>query len=301
MGKKLEIANLLMDDQNKFNTWRYCAPIFITDMFGIQFSDKQNLFPEEIDEKSIRNGTVTFVSYKGELFALTCEHVSSALKSKQNKWKNEQIRKYGFEPPVGGYHFFTPKGNGQYHFCYEFTSVPQNSDHTQPDIAISRIDAFVMERLEREPIPLEGQMPPLPLTGIASGYPEEQRIEYNTGKVLKTFSPKFTVCVATIQITGKGELLLQDNIVHHNDVDKLSGMSGGPIIWSHNDTFGLAGIAKDASSIQPVKDGIFTENNIFILGEKITTDIFQKWLLEIPEKKQINDQSKRLHIPEGMK
>ncbi len=298
--KKLEFTDLLMDDQKNIKTWRYCAPIFITDMFGIHFSDKQNLMPDEIDEKSIRNGTVTFVSFKGELFALTCDHVAAALKTRQDKWKNEQINKYGFVPPIGGYHFFTPRGNGQYHFCYEFTNVLKNLDHTQPDIAIARIDSFVMERIEREPIPLEGQMPALPLTGVASGYPEEQRIEYNTGKKLNTFSPKFTTCTATLQVTGEGELLLQDNIDQHNNVDKLSGMSGGPIIWSNGDSFGLAGIAKKASSIQPKKDGIFTENNT-IIGEKITVDIFEKWLLQIPKKNQLNDQSKILYIPEGMK
>lgn len=196
--KKFEFTDLLMDDQENIKTWRYCAPIFITDIFGTHFSDKQNLLPDEIDKKrSIRNGTVTFVSFKGELFALTCDHVVTVLKAKQDKWKNEQINKYGFIPPTGGFHFFTPRGNGQYHFCYEFASVPKNLDYTTPDIAIARIDSFVMKRIEREPIPLEVQMPALPLTGVASGYPELQRTEYNTGKKLNTFSPKFTTCIAT--------------------------------------------------------------------------------------------------------
>lgn len=282
--KELELTDLLMDDHNEINTWRYCAPIFITDMFGTLFSDKQNLLPEEFNETSVRNGTVTFVSFQGELFALTCDHVASALKSRHEKWRNEQIEQYGFEPPLGGVHFFTPRGNGQYHFCYEFTSVPKNPDDTQPDIAIARIDPFVMKRIEREPISIDIQIPVLPVTGVASGYPEEQRVEYNTGKQLNIFSPKFTTCIATLQVTENGELLLQDNIDQHNGVDKLSGMSGGPIIWSKEDSFGLAGIAKKASNIQPKADGIVNENNIFIFGEKITPEIFEKWLSKIPKK-----------------
>lgn len=291
--KKIGISDLLLDSNKEYNTWRYCAPIFISEQFGTHFYNQEELLPIEIDEKCVRNGTVTFLTYKNEIFALTCAHVVSSLKTRQQDWKKEMVKKVGFEPPIDGFHFFTPQGKGQYHFNYEFTIDPESTG-TSPDIAITRIDSLVMERIDRQPIALDNQTYKFPATGIASGYAEYQRVEY-VGEKLNTFSPKFIACLATLELTSAGNLLLQDKIEHHNGVDNLSGMSGGPIIWSEGDSFGLAGIVKKGYDIQSKEGGLSTEDNIRILGERITVDTFEKWLSKVPGKKKLQDQTKMLH------
>ena len=298
--KKLEVAESLLDKEMHLNTWQYCAPIFITSSTGILLGGDQNLLPSNY-KKGVRNGTVTFVSFKDGLFALTCAHVNDLLKNNRLKHKSNFLKKFKTCPDDEIIHFFSPRGEAQYHFCYNFTNVNINNGDTKPDIAIARIDSFVMERLEREPIRLDEAMPDLPVTGIASGYPEEQRSSYTSSKFLNTFSPKFIACVATMQLTANCDLFIQDQIEHHNNVNVLSGMSGGPIIWSKGDSFGLAGLAREASNLQPQHEGIFNCNNIFIQGVRITPQLFDSWLASIPAKQQLKDRSAKLIIPSGMK
>ena len=294
MEKKLVVCDGLLDERKKFITHAYCAPIFIASIFsGTLLVKEENLVPNKIDENTLRSGTVTFVNYKGSFFALTCKHVVAALEKRQIEWKNEQFKKYDFEPEVDGLGFYTPIENFQYHLNYQFTVVDSDLD-----IAIARVNYSSIKRLGRKPITLTSKKI-LPETGVASGYPEEQRV-LKKGKNISTFSPKFVTCAATLQESMNGELYMEDLIAGHNDVDVLSGMSGGPIIWSNSKHFGLAGIIKSGYDIQPKKNGFTDENSVFIHAEKVTPALFDKWLKQVPPLKELKDETKSLLIPETL-
>ena len=297
--KKLPVCDDLFNSTKEIETWKYCVPIFIaSSFFGTFICDTNDLIPDKFNKTSIRNGTLTFVSYNGETFAITCKHVLDALENQQKLWKKDQIKKYGFEPPIEGLQLFTPINNYQYHFNYKLSPVPKRDDGAQPDIAIARVNFHSIQRLNRQPIVLT-QKDQLPETGIASGYPEQQR-EIQKGVKLYTFSPKFVNCIASLQVTSKGDLLIHDTIVEHNGLDVLSGMSGGPIIWSDLKEFGLAGIVREGLDIQSKESQIMTEDGICIYGERITPELFDHWLDGIPELLELKDESKMLYIPKGM-
>lgn len=298
--KKLQVCDSLFDTNMEFNTWQFCAPAFISSAsFGTFISNDIELVFDKFDKNSVRSGTLTFVSYKDEFFAITCRHVLKALENKQADWKKEQFEKYGHEPPIEGYHLFTPIDNYQYHFNYKLSSVPGREDGSQPDIAIARVNHDSIRRLGREPLVLSPK-DTLPETGIASGYPEHQRV-IRQGKKISTFAPKFTSCLASMQLTARGDILLQDTIEDHKGLDVLSGMSGGPIIWSESERFGLAGIVREGLDIQPKEGQLMVEKKIWIYGERITTDLFDIWMKSIPKLTKLKDETKCLYIPTEMR
>jgi hypothetical protein len=298
--KKLVVADGLLDINKTIDAWKYCAPVFIANsFFGTFLTKVEDLAPEKIDKSSVRSGTLTFISYKGEYFALTCNHVLEALVKRQKAWKAAECEKYGDEPPMEGFELFTPKEQSQHHFNYKLVPVPLDGFGEQPDIAIARINCNYIKKLGREAI-VFSKKNKLPETGIASGYPEEQRVIRN-GKNLSTFSPKYVACLATLQVTAKGGVLLQDSIIEHNDIDVLSGMSGGPIIWSDDKKFGLAGIIVEGLDVQPKEGQLVDEPGIWIHGERITTELFDVWVKSIPPLNELKNKTQTLSVPESMK
>lgn len=294
--KKLPVCEDLLNEQKGLNTHRFCAPVFIASTFsGTLWVKDEHLAPEKIDDDTLRSGTVTFVQYKGGFYALTCWHVIESLEKRQQQWKEEQVEKFQFMPPIDGIGLYTPIDNSQYHFNYKFTKVGDENT----DVAIARVNHDVFKRLGRSAITL-AEKKQLPKTGIASGYPEEQRI-IRAGRNINTFSPKFVVCIATLYESMSGTIYIQDSISAHNDVDVLSGMSGGPLIWSDSKRFGLAGIIKSGYDIQPKESGLTSEDSIFVHAQKVTPKIFEEWLESVPPIEEIKDESKSLVIPEAMR
>ena len=91
--KNLVVCDGLLT-RGELNTWKYCAPVFIaSSFFGTLLAEDQCLAPKKFDKNSVRSGTLTFVSYKGEYFAITCNHVLDSLKKRQKIWKEEQLKK----------------------------------------------------------------------------------------------------------------------------------------------------------------------------------------------------------------
>jgi len=299
--KKLPVCDDLMDEEYGIQTYKYCAPIFIASIFsGISFEKEEHLAPGKIDKNTtVRSGTVTFVCYKGDFFALTCKHVIEALERKQGKWKEEQKEKHNCEPALDGFGFYTLIDNNQFHFNYKFTIIKQTENGNSIDIAIARINSSSISRLNRTSITLTAKNS-YPKTGIASGYPEEQRI-IKKGEKISTFCPKIVTCIASLSETMNGNMYMEDAIAAHNDVDVLSGMSGGPVIWSSDKCFGLVGIVKEGNDIQPKEDGLRLENGILINIEKITPILLDNWLLQVPKQNELKDESKLLIIPKSMR
>jgi hypothetical protein len=295
--KKLVVCDALINTnsnkEHKFITNNFCAPVFIVSTFSAgNFIKDEDIIFDDFNDESIRNGTLTFISYNGEYFAVTSNHVIDCLKNKQQKWKKMAKEKYSFEgKDMQGFGLYTYIGNTHFHFNYEFTSVEE--DYNPVDVAIARVNLTSIKRLGREPLELT-KKDNFPETGIASGYPEEQRV-IKKGNILNKFAAKFVTCTATLQESDK-KVTLNDTIENHNNVDNPSGMSGGPIIWSDAEEYGLAGIVDYGSDIQPKDGKVKCDNGILIFGIKITPDIFDGWLQYIPPLKELNDESKELYI-----
>ncbi|NWF36670.1 hypothetical protein [Mariprofundus sp. KV] len=226
-------------------------------------------------------------------------HVLEALDHKNTEWQKEQFEKYDAEPAIDGYGFYTPIGNTHHHFNYRLTPVPQHEDRPAPDVAIARVNLNSITRLGRKPL-IFTRKDTLPITVIASGYPEVER-SIQKGNKLNTLSVKIAACLASIQTTADGGLLLEDTISDHKGINNLSGMSGGPIIWSNNKKFSLAGIVREGLDIQPKEGELRVEPGICIHGERITTSIFEEWLQEIPPLSELEDKSHGLYVPSSMR
>ncbi|RIA31311.1 trypsin [Ectopseudomonas oleovorans] len=296
VNNELWVCNRLFNKKKEIGTHRYCAPIFIASTFsGTLLIKDEHLAPSKIDENTLRSGTVTFIQYKGGFYALTCRHVIDSLERQEQQWKDEQLQNHDFIPPISGMGLYTPIGNNQYHFNYKFTKVAD----TNVDLAIARIKPDVFKRLDRSAITLASKKK-LPRTGIASGYPEEQRA-IKEGNSINTFHPKFVSCIATLQESQSGNLYIQDTISEHRGVDVLSGMSGGPLIWSDSKRFGLAGIIKSGYDIQPKENGFTSENSIFIHAERVTPQLLDNWLESAPPMEELKDETKSLYIPSNMR
>lgn len=294
-NKKLIVCDQLFNKDGSYITSKYCASIFITSTyFGAFLENTDNLIFDKHDKTSVRSGTVTFIEHNDELYAVTCKHVIDSLEKRQALSREKSIEECGFASPEDGIGLFTLKGKTHFHLNYYFTIVPLNSNGEQPDVAIARIKHNSMTRLGREAILLSNRIK-LPETGVASGYPEPQRA-VKVGRKINKLTPKFTTCIATIQLSNSGKLYLDDAIDNHNNVDSLSGMSGGPILWSDDNNFGLAGIIYEGNDIQPIKGGFDNSNRIFVKGERVTIEIFENWIKAIPPIFEIKDQTKYLII-----
>lgn len=285
MTKKLAVSDKLLDKNQKLVTDIYCAPIFICPTFigAFQGTEEDLIFDGNFTETSLRSGTVTFVKYKKECFAITCKHVIDTLEAQESLAQKRYEALVGDgkspeEPMVG---FYTPIGNIQHHCNYKFTVVPQPEYGKEIDAAIARVDEEYIKLIGRKPIVLTKKSN-IPNTGIASGFPEEQRHldDYDS---IRKFYAKFVTCTATIEETQNGEYFLNDVISEHNGVNNLSGMSGGPVLWSNFHKFGLLGIVKQGADIQPSDDGFFDTNSIYIKVEAITSELVEEWCKVLPE------------------
>ena len=296
--KKLVVCDDIMEN-GQVAASKFCAPVFIANSsFGTLLSKEGDLVFQRIEEGSVRSGTLTFISYRGELLALTCRHVVTALRQKREQWRSAMLEQYQFEPDHVPFHLYTPIGLNRFHFSYELTPVPPNLDASEPDVAIARIDRDVITRLGRVPLVFADKKK-LPVTGIACGYPEQQRT-LTAGEHLSNLALMFVACTATLQVTGKGNLLLQDEISENNGVNNLSGMSGGPILWSDQKRFGLAGIVYEGSDIQGGEGRLMKGSGIWIRGERISAAKLDEWLPHIPANSRVNEQ-KGLYVPSALR
>lgn len=301
--KQLSISDELINAVGESKAGRFCAPILIGNTFSGTFLAKKEALTSTHSSDFIRNGTVTFLNFEGELLALTCNHVKAALDKANAAWKAKQFEKYQVVPPVDGFKFFTPRGYVQHSFNYQFTTVPADDDGTQQDVAIARINASCFDRIEREPIVfLDGDDPPigtLPVSGVACGYPEQQRSLSSDGSRTDTLGIKFVACTATMTQTANGKLIVEDSVEELNGVDVLSGMSGGPIFWSKEDTFSLAGIVFEGADMAPGEGRLMTQPGICIFGEPISSSLLRRWLTNVPPLTELPDGSKTLVVPKG--
>ncbi|GIU34589.1 hypothetical protein TUM4637_30620 [Shewanella hafniensis] len=299
MKSKLPSFSNTSEDASDILTDVYCAPIFICSTYsgGLNVRPEDLIIEGDFNQNSQRSGTLTFIRYKGQCFAITCKHVVESLEKREEvaKQRYQGLGGDGQLPEQDMTGFYTPILNTRHHCNYRFYAVPQ-PENGEIDLAITRVDESYIKKLGRKPIILT-EKKKIPEIGIASGFSEEQRLLQKYGFMYQ-FTSKFVRCIATIRTTSGGELFLYDEISEHNGVNNLSGMSGGPVMWLEYKNFGLLGIVKQGYDIKPSPGGFNDSNTIYIRIEKITPKLIEEWSKHLPESSKIPDMTIELYAPQ---
>jgi hypothetical protein len=310
---QLAVHDDLMGSDGKVKSFRFCCPIFITGMYGTLVTNSESLFPVNGAEPEIRSGTLTFVSYKGRTYGITCRHVVEALEGQNAKKHQEHLAIYGNAVPFvpeAQMHFFFPKEKEQIHINTKFYKAPGDAfTASYPDAAITRISPEKLAQIGREAISLEREIVASDkwskaACGIATGYPEQNRRSISSNTPLSKMGVSTVIAIAPFERVSGTQITMFYELNEEPDADNLSGMSGGPILWSEEEGWGLLGIVKEGRDMKQSssknQNSFLTGHIIWIDGEPISSEVFAQWVAQIPEGDEpIKDLSKTLYVPSG--
>lgn len=295
-GILLYVHTELEGDDQEPNTHRFCVPIYITDGFGTNLKKESDLVPNAGEQPKIRSGTLTFVRRGDYIYGITCRHVVEALEREEAEAQAEWKRFHSYSPPEWGLRgFYFPMLSEQVHINARFHKAHVDGYTGEgKDVAIAVIPHDTFAKTGREAIPFERlTLPPADntphLCGIATGFPEGNRISRATDGPVNMLSMPTVAVRARFGAVSDSSLLLYDELDHLPEADNLSGMSGGPILWSGLSGWGLAGIVKKGRDIHPrvdVLEGmtpIVDVPTVWMTGEPLTASIFEELIALIPK------------------
>ncbi|WP_129128100.1 hypothetical protein [Geomonas oryzae] len=293
-------------------TDRFCAHIFIAKKDELLFGGNSSVIPENGNYAAIRNGTVTFIKFRGKEYGVTCRHVQEQL-DQQNSDNDKKLARIAELPlpDIAKYHFFISKGQQQIHLNTRFFPVPSESGMPSPDIAIGALPPGLVESLGKSCITIGKDWNSVELledrhlTGIACGYPEMNRkLTPSPIPNIDNFGKSFVVARAKFDTFSERTIRIVDVIEQTNGINVLSGMSGGPLFWSTQSDWGLAGIVKHGGDLYP---NIETENDdefppaINIVAEPVTIAKLEKWTEKLSHNDFPPPLTSSVFIPKGFK
>lgn len=289
----IQVPKRLIDADGTLRLWEFCTHIHIAGVHTATLIGDRDDYVFGSD-RMIRSATLTFVEFSGRCFAVTCRHVLASLDSTNQAARSRYGNETGvFEPDIDPYQFFTPIENRSIHFRYKLWAVPETAAGV-PDVAIAEVSPQYVTSVRRRPMKITPRLG-LPVSAIAAGYPEQQRKTIPKDKVNDFLSLSVANCLAYIT-EQSGRLVLSDGIDDAGELDILSGMSGGPIVWSDSKNFGLLGIVTSGLDIVP-KESMDSTPGIAIFGEPITYELFEHWISIMPPTSALRDKSKCLISP----
>ncbi|MBN3754215.1 hypothetical protein G3N95_14785 [Paraburkholderia sp. Tr-20389] len=297
-GDLLFIHTDLEGSDQSINTNRFCVPIYITNSFGINLAKEADLVSVEGQRPKVRSGTLTFVRHDDQIYGITCRHVVEALEEAEAEIRNEwqahpQLR--NATPPPGGHRRFTfPAPNEQVHINAQFHKAHLDAFTGRgKDLAIARIPSDTFAKIKREAIPGDRVgLPPTPhspsLCGIATGFPEQSRKQRPASTVGAVLSMPTVIAFAPFEEISESTLWIHSEIKQLPEANNLSGMSGGPILWSDETGWGLTGIVKEGMDTHPALplDGvtpIFERPKVWVEGEPLTPSLLEELIATIPD------------------
>ncbi len=297
--QKLSVHNDLYKN-GEVVAYQYSCPIFIAREFGVALAQEDNLVGNDAPP-SIRNGTLTFISHDNNIYGLTCKHVVEELNNADNAARASWKENYNFEPPEKFFGFFFPKGSTQIHINSEFYFADGDSFTNQfPDVAIAKISSQKFSQIGRQALPV-GDLPNDLLNSkefscIAQGYPELSRNIKNQNMLSVSAATALAPCIqmSNGDFTMQAELSSPPNMNNGN----LSGMSGGPVLWSADDRWGLLGIVKRGRDLHQnsSKTSVFSGSVIWIDGLMLTEQLLLDLIRKIPcNNSPLKDKSKTLY------
>lgn len=229
---------------------------------------------------SSETATVTFIKFSGKTYAVTAWHVIEIFK------KLAEADGVPFE----GYSCIQAPGVA---ILGPFLRPPAELNSAQPDIAICPVHSDLPKRINKAPFEIHAKDDakwPVQFA-IAIGFPTTSKNEVK-GDIGATRLG--LPCVHAVA-EGLGALGTSDQIQFFSElaerpnISSLSGMSGGPVFWSGEDSYGLIGLVKEALDVSPVEgeDSFFNEPKVNFVCQRVDYEILRRWTNFIDDNWQI--------------
>lgn len=273
--------------------YRFCCPILIgNSSFGTLLEPPEKLLvqPGE-DLPALRSGTLTLVRLDDDIYGITCAHVIDALDAAVAKSiaEHEDLCGKGAVYPLEVWpRFFFPKGAMHVDVNILFERAPG----MDADMAAGWVSPEVFSAIGREAIDIGAgkdlpQLWPSDAGALASGYPEPNRRIYGRNTSDDTLAIANVTLHAGIEKPRGRQIRIVSELPEGQSqgADVLSGMSGGPILVSCGDQWGLVGIVSGGSDINSYAKtggaGFFQGPAINIHGEAFDLPELRLWLISL--------------------
>lgn len=239
---------------------RHCASLVITPDFEKNIYG--HIFPSQPSDK-FENGTITFIKYKNRTYGITCFHVVNLFR----RIKSTGNESYSLRTIV----------KDSYIIVDRFVRPDPEYLLPQPDIVISEINPALVEEIGKNSIDVDN-MPDLMLPikrGYAVGFPLKLKYKRpeQDGLTHRISMPHTEVCADIASFRNNERFTMINQLDTPIQVKDFSGMSGGPIYWGNEETWGLLGIVYESLT----GTGLIDDKTIHISGEPISKDKLQMW------------------------
>lgn len=212
--------------------------------------------------------TVTFVAFEGRCYAVTAAHVISTFERMRT---DEGIRFEGYFCPVGrGVAILGP-----------FLQPPEDFTGRRPDIAICPIDARLPAHVSKEAFNVlpEGDAQ-FPIShALATGFPTASKDDYDDGVGARLRMQCVQALAEGVGLGSGDQLQFYSELDHVPTSGSLSGMSGGPVMWSEEDAHGLLGFVKEAMDVVPKQgeETLYTGPRVHFLCQRVDYQTLKEW------------------------
>ncbi len=244
------------------NSCRYCATI---GRFKFRVEMMRGVLPTP-DEPT---ATVTFVTFEGKTYAVTAAHVISTF---ENLCGKEGIRFEGyFCPAKPGIAILGP-----------FIQPPEDFQGRRPDVAICPVDSRLPAHIGKEAFVVvrEGDAT-LPVAhAMATGFPTTSKENFVDGNGARLQMQCVQAVAEGVGSGGGDQLQFYSELLHAPKTGSLSGMSGGPVMWSTEEEFGLLGFVKEAMDVTPKEgeESLYEGPRVHFLCQRVDYDVLASWV-----------------------
>lgn len=214
-------------------------------------------------DSALRNGTLTFVKSEGRTFGITCHHVV--------KHYRDVVAASGGE---GSYSMRTML-NGFYVVIDRFVQPENAYGEPEIDVAIREVREDFIAHLGKEALDLDVMLdPPDSMRhALAVGFPEKlkyHKIDDQPG--YRVSMPQVEILAELPGRPDRRFTMFSELQKPAQDID-YSGMSGGPIYWSTEESYGIVGIIYEGGPSSDL-------NSIYVYGELATPEIIRGWIAQ---------------------
>jgi hypothetical protein len=212
--------------------------------------------------------TVTFIRIDGNTYAVTAAHVISIF---------EELRASDGTPSEG---YFCPARPGVA-ILGPFIRPLEDALGHRPDIAICPVDSSLPSYIGKQAFVVRrGNEPSFPIShAMATGFPTASKFDVvEAGAVRLRMQCVDAVAEGVGSVDNNDQVQFFSEIGEAPEIHSLSGMSGGPVFWSTETTFGLLGFIKEAMG--PPADGedsIYERPRVHFVCQRASFDMLEVW------------------------
>ena len=213
--------------------------------------------------------TVTFVSFEGRTYAVTANHV---IETFENLSKRDGVSFEGyFCPAKPGIAILGP-----------FVRPPEDFQGRRPDVAISIIDPRLPPHIGKEAFVIDPQGDAIfPVShAMATGFPTTSKLDHDDGMGARLRMQCVQALAEGVGSTGGDQVQFFSELEKEPTTGSLSGMSGGPVMWSSEEKFGLLGFVKEAMDTKPKEgeDTLYDGPRVHFLCQRVDYALLTEWL-----------------------